>query len=271
MARCVVCEVVVLGGGSPKIGNNIDAFEETSCTCYRIAYLWHRAAFRSTCRVTEEDNEHAVVRIYTSESVIMIILAPADPSQPPLLTLFSSTSIPPLTLFQTVTGLSSKSSVTVVDESNPRASSSSVTGHLIGAPERGILVHPVLHLQSPAAQDTYIQAGVSRHALNQSRIKGKGRLLDDQPLPLGIELPWLGMQIRPLGKRPMSFELGVVDTRGREGVIRISSFKVCSIPVISHLIFTLNTLSRPFRRYIHIAILHYYTFRSRPRQPHQVP
>lgn len=229
-----------------------------------------RAAFRSTCRVAEQDDEHAVVRSHTSESVLMIIAAPADASQPPLLTLFSSTSIPPLTLFQTVAGSSSKSLVTVVDESDPRALSSSVTGHLIGAPERGILVHPVLHLQSPAAQDTYIQAGVSRHALNQSRIKGKGRLLDDQPLPLGIELPWLGMQIRPLGKRPMGFELGVVDTRGREGVIRVSSFKVCSTPTSSHLIIALNTWSRRIRRYTHIAILHYYTFRSQPRQPRQV-
>jgi hypothetical protein len=159
--------------------------------------------------------------------------------------------------------------VTVVDEANLRASSSSDTGDLIGAPERGILLHPVLHLQSPIAQDTYIQAGVSRHALSQARIKGKGRLLDGQPFPLGIELPWVGMQIRPLGKRPMSFELGVVDTRGREGVIRVSSFKVCPIPVASHLIIALNTWSRRIRRYTHIAILQYYTFRSRPRQLHR--
>lgn len=34
MSRCVICEVVVLGGGSPKIGNNIDALEETSYTRY---------------------------------------------------------------------------------------------------------------------------------------------------------------------------------------------------------------------------------------------
>jgi hypothetical protein len=37
MSRCVVCEVVVLGGGSPKIGNNIDALEETSYTRYSLS------------------------------------------------------------------------------------------------------------------------------------------------------------------------------------------------------------------------------------------
>ena len=36
----------------------------------------------------------------------------------------------------------------------------------------------------------------------------------------------MGLQLRPLGKRPLSFEVGLVDMKGREGVIRCSSFKV---------------------------------------------
>lgn len=45
-------------------------------------------------------------------------------------------------------------------------------------------------------------------------------------IPLGVELPWIGMQVKRLSRRELSFEVGVVDSRGREGVIRCSSYKV---------------------------------------------
>ena len=54
------------------------------------------------------------------------------------------------------------------------------------------------------------------------RDKGKGKASDT----LGVELEWLGLQVKRLGRREMSFEVGVVDAKGREGVIRCSSFKV---------------------------------------------
>nr|KIR88364.1 hypothetical protein I308_01428 [Cryptococcus tetragattii IND107] len=44
-------------------------------------------------------------------------------------------------------------------------------------------------------------------------------------VPLGVELPWIGMQVKKLSRRELSFEVGVVDSRGREGVIRCSSYK----------------------------------------------
>lgn len=42
---------------------------------------------------------------------------------------------------------------------------------------------------------------------------------------LGMEHPWLHMQIRNMG-REWSFEVGVVDQGGKEGVVRCSTFQV---------------------------------------------
>jgi hypothetical protein len=83
--------------------------------------------------------------------------------------------------------------------------------------EKGNVVGQVIHIQSPDLRKTYIQAGASR--------KGK-----EKAEPLGIELPWVGLQVKRLGRRAMSFEFGLVDARGREGVVRISSYKVRSRP-----------------------------------------
>lgn len=44
--------------------------------------------------------------------------------------------------------------------------------------------------------------------------------------PLGVELGWVGMQLKRLGRRGMAVEIGVVDKRRREGVVRCSSWKV---------------------------------------------
>lgn len=64
----------------------------------------------------------------------------------------------------------------------------------------------VVHVQS-MRPDTWIQAGSSRQAL-------------------GVELPYVGVQFKRLGKRGLAFEVGIEDQRGREGVIRLSSWKV---------------------------------------------
>ena len=82
----------------------------------------------------------------------------------------------------------------------------------------------VIHIQSPRPTRTYIQAGGNG--------KGKGR---EEALPLGIELPWVGIQIKKLGNRGIALEFGIRDTKGVEGVIRLSSYKVRS-PVYSELI-----------------------------------
>jgi len=80
----------------------------------------------------------------------------------------------------------------------------------------------VIHIQSPRPTRTYIQAG---------DLKGKGRD-DGGALPLGIELPWVGIQIKRLGRKGIALEFGVMDHRGVEGIIRLSSYKVCT----SHMI-----------------------------------
>lgn len=42
---------------------------------------------------------------------------------------------------------------------------------------------------------------------------------------LGIEHPWIHLQVRNL-HREWSFEVGVMDRSGREGVVRCSTFQV---------------------------------------------
>jgi hypothetical protein len=83
----------------------------------------------------------------------------------------------------------------------------------------------VIHIQSPTPNRTYIQAGCRKG-------KGKAREIREEgnsSLPLGIELPWVGVQIKRLGQRGMALEFGVTDERGREGVVRLSSYKVGNI------------------------------------------
>lgn len=132
--------------------------------------------------------------------------------QPHLLTLLSSTSQPGLSpLFRVVTDHDHPESlIDVVPDAEP---------HDLVNDQRGSLFHYVIHLQSPTIARTYIQAGVSR-AVQKATSAGM------MEKPLGIELPWLGIQFRPLGTRPFSFEIGVMDPKGREGIIRVSSFKV---------------------------------------------
>lgn len=96
-------------------------------------------------------------------------------------------------------------------------------------PAQGSIADQVIHIQSPDLSSTYIQAGCSQTAFRRS-LKGKER--DDMMVPLGVELPWIGMQMKKLSRRELSFEVGVVDSRGREGVIRCSSYKVGLYPTL---------------------------------------
>ena len=142
-------------------------------------------------------------------------------SQPPLLTLLSSTSQPAISpLFSQHCGpSSSKSVITIVqDDANPTETGKKlIPKHTT----RGTLVHPVIHLQSSDLQSTYIQIGGSVAAHRQR--KGKWR---ESSMPLGATLPWVNLQIRHLGRRSFAFDIGFVDSKGQEGVIRCSSFKV---------------------------------------------
>ncbi|OXG47323.1 hypothetical protein J010_04914 [Cryptococcus neoformans] len=143
--------------------------------------------------------------------------------QPPLLSLLSSTSSPALSpLFIAVTDpCSSNSVITTVDDSQQMEKAGSrVT--IPKNPARGSIADQVIHIQSPDLRRTYIQAGCSQMAFRQS-LKGKER--DEIMVPLGVELPWIGMQVKRLSRRDLSFEVGVIDSHGREGVIRCSSYK----------------------------------------------
>ncbi|KAI0087409.1 hypothetical protein BDY19DRAFT_251865 [Irpex rosettiformis] len=64
----------------------------------------------------------------------------------------------------------------------------------------------VLHIQSPTLRSTFIRCPA---------LTGRN---------LGLKHPWLHFQVRNLG-REWSFEVGVVDRAGREGVVRCSTFQ----------------------------------------------
>lgn len=107
--------------------------------------------------------------------------------------------------------------------------------------QTGSLASRVVHIQSPRP-DTWIQAGD----------------LPPSASTLGIELPWFGIQFKPLGvRRRVTIELGLVDTRGRVGVVRLSSHKVGGHHVYSHT--HLLTDDRPSRRSTPSANPHSYT------------
>ncbi|KAI9634138.1 uncharacterized protein MKK02DRAFT_38810 [Dioszegia hungarica] len=149
--------------------------------------------------------------------------------QPPILTLLSSTSQPALSpLFTSHIDPScpSKSIITSLPDilTRPRAAKrkwdaqpderSFVPTHKA---ERGDVEDIVVHVQGPAIADTYIQAGSSATARKKG---GEG-----VPLPLGLELPRVHFQLKRLGSRGFALEVGVLDLKGREGVIRCSTFQ----------------------------------------------
>ncbi|WVW86183.1 hypothetical protein I302_108224 [Kwoniella bestiolae CBS 10118] len=179
--------------------------------------------------------------------------------QPPLLTLLSSSSSPSLSpLFQPTTDTSKDSCiVSLPDTKSAQASGSSrAVPH---AQPKGCILHDVVHIQSSNPRMTYIQAGCSLTEYRAGRDKGKSR--DDGCMPLGIELPWVGLQVKRLGKRDMSFEVGIVDNRGREGIVRFSSFKrnptvhPCRSPPLIHLPLQLpSTTSSTLTQWVHIPL-----------------
>ncbi|KAK6909406.1 hypothetical protein I203_103424 [Kwoniella mangroviensis CBS 8507] len=143
--------------------------------------------------------------------------------QPPLLSLLSSTSAPSLSpLFRAVTDESKDSYIVSLSDSSPAQAPGSSRSVPHTQP-KGCILHDVVHIQSSNPRQTYIQAGCSLSEYRKRLEKGKAR--DDGGLPLGIELPCMGLQVKRLGRRHMSFEVGIVDNRGREGSVRLSSFK----------------------------------------------
>ncbi|WVO12528.1 hypothetical protein L204_100128 [Cryptococcus depauperatus] len=146
--------------------------------------------------------------------------------QPPLLTLLSSTSSPALSpLFVSYSDPSSSDTlITVLNDSehNERSEEINRSNIVPRKFQQGFIIHPVIHIQSPNPRRAYIQAGCSTTSYNFCLRNG---VKSQDCLPLGVALPCIGLQLRRLGQRDVSFEVGVVDSRKREGVIRCSSFK----------------------------------------------
>ena len=75
------------------------------------------------------------------------------------------------------------------------------------------LTQTVLHMQSPSLTTTHL------------RCPPEGRARMGREGDLGLKHPWLHIQVRNIG-RPWSFELGLVDWAGKEGIVRCSTFQV---------------------------------------------
>lgn len=74
------------------------------------------------------------------------------------------------------------------------------------------LSQTVLHIQSPTLRKTFIQCPPSAPSSS-----GSGGL--------GLKHTWLHIQVRNLA-RDWSFEVGIVDKMGRQGIVRCSTFQV---------------------------------------------
>lgn len=137
-------------------------------------------------------------------------------TQPPIVSLFSSTNSEPLALcsVQTDPDLAADSFVHLLHDSSslPAPNSPAVLISPFSLNEAGEVGHcldqNVLHIQSPTLRTTHLTCPPSPHVND-----------------LGLSHPWLHIQLRDLGKE-CSLEFGIVDRAGRWGVIRLSTFQV---------------------------------------------
>lgn len=89
-------------------------------------------------------------------------------------------------------------------------------------------------MQGKKARKTYIQIGCSKTEMTamgakRRRLSIGGANGEGTVQALGAELPWVHLQLKRLGQRGMAFEVGVVDVKGREGIIRCSSSQVSTL------------------------------------------
>lgn len=136
--------------------------------------------------------------------------------QPPLVSLFSSTGSDPLALWAVSkhNNLPADSVICLLQDKTsrpepPEPATLIEPPPIDGTDEYGrgqghTLSQTVLHIQSPVVPSTYIQCPPTGS--------------------LGMKHPWIHLQVRDLGK-PWSFEVGIVDRAGREGIARFSTFQ----------------------------------------------
>jgi hypothetical protein len=154
--------------------------------------------------------------------------------QPAIVSLFSSTGSEPLYLWsvKTDSSLPADSFTCFLDDTKstptPTPPAVLISPHPVGADAGGdgadssthqrmgySLTQTVLHIQSPSLTKTYLRCPPVGWARTRMGREGD----------LGLKHPWVHMQARNMG-RPWSFELGLVDQVGKEGVVRCSTFQV---------------------------------------------
>ncbi|KAI9510289.1 hypothetical protein F5148DRAFT_976946 [Russula earlei] len=176
--------------------------------------------------------------------------------QPAVVSLFSSTGSEPLYLWSVTTdsSLPSDSFTCFLDDSKstptPPPPAVLISPHPVGADASGAdrtdnvpermgyaLTQTVLHIQSPSVTKTYLRCPPFGWA--RGRVGREG--------DLGLKHPWVHIQVRNMG-RSWSFELGLVDQAGKEGVVRCSTFQNSpklkpTSPPLLHLPLTFPTAS----------------------------
>lgn len=157
--------------------------------------------------------------------------------QPALVSLFSSTGSEPLTLFSSHVdkSLPADSCICLLKDSTslppppPPANLLNVesAGENLNDADRSehVLDQTILHVQSPSLRKTYIRCPPVGWS-------SPGRGSRTRRTDLGIEHPWVHLQVRNLHKE-WSFEVGIVDRSGREGIVRCSTFQV---PLSFHIV-----------------------------------
>ncbi|KAG1802266.1 uncharacterized protein HD556DRAFT_1429824 [Suillus plorans] len=139
--------------------------------------------------------------------------------QPNIVSLFSSTSSEPLSLFsqQTDESLAADSFIHFLNDASslPPPSPPAVLCSMPALDDRdepniGYGLHQtVLHIQSPTLRMTFIRSPP---------------ITDPGDRDLGLKHKWLHLQVRNVG-REWSFDIGIVDKSGRRGVVRCSTFQ----------------------------------------------
>ncbi|KDE05256.1 hypothetical protein MVLG_04391 [Microbotryum lychnidis-dioicae p1A1 Lamole] len=178
--------------------------------------------------------------------------------QPPVISLFSSSSSHPLVLSSaasTSASFAEDSWISLVDDATdqlipsqpfPSSSSATTTTTTLGTPSqstmkvgspttpsptststfpttsssKGSISGPVLHLQSPDIKTTFIRFGDSPSNTGASSSSSSG---------LAINAPYLHLFLKPLGQGTNFYlDVLVTDERGNSYVIRASTFQVSS-------------------------------------------
>jgi len=153
--------------------------------------------------------------------------------QSAIVSLFSSTGSEPLYLWtaKSDSSLPADSIICLLDDTKstptPSPPATLISPHPVGVdasgngsndvPERigHSLTQTVLHIQSPSLTKTYMRCPPQSWVHTRTGREGD----------LGLKHPWLHIQVRNMG-RQWSFELGLVDQTGREGIVRCSTFQV---------------------------------------------